>query len=224
MCFSSTASFIGGAVISAIGIVTIRKIHQPSHVLFATIPIFFGFQQIVEGLLWLALQKPGLDGLENVSTHIFLVMAQVIWPVMIPVSIMHMERSPRKRKILSVFLAIGIILACYYSYCLITFSVHPTIKGYHIQYDTEFPKSLAMVAFFFYIAATLPPLFISSIKRMYMFGLLMTFSCLVTGIFYTQYLTSVWCFFAALISAVIFWILSDAKKIFNLEKLKLLKI
>jgi hypothetical protein len=224
MCFSPTASFIGGAVISAIGIATIRKVHKPSHVLFATIPLFFGFQQIVEGLLWLALQKPGLEGLGSVSSHIFLVMAQVIWPVMIPVSIMHMESSPKKRKILSVFLAVGIILACYYSYCLITFSIHPIILGYHIQYDTEFPKSLAMLAFVFYIAATLPPLFISSIKRMYLFGLLMTFSCLVTGIFYTQYLTSVWCFFAALISAVIYWILSDSKVLFDLEKLKLIKI
>jgi hypothetical protein len=224
MCFSPTASFIGGAVISSIGIATVLKVHKPSQVLFASIPLFFGFQQIVEGLVWLALQNPGHEGLEVVSTHIFLVMAQVIWPVMIPVSIMHMEKSPKKRKILSLFLAVGIILACYYSYCLITFKVHPMIKGFHIQYDTEFPESLAMVAFVFYIAATLPPLFISSIRRMYLFGLLMTFSCLVTGIFYTQYLTSVWCFFAALISGVIFWILHDAKKIFSLEKLKLLKI
>ena len=175
-------------------------------------------------MVWLSLKSPGNAGLESFATHIFLIMAQVIWPVLIPVSIMHMEKSSKKRKILSVFLAVGIILACYYSYCLIAFRVHPIIKGYHIQYDTEFPESLAMVAFVFYIAATLPPLFMSSIKRMYLFGLLMTFSCLVTGIFYTQYLTSVWCFFAALISGVIFWILHEEKKLFNLEKLKLLKI
>jgi len=33
----------------------------------------------------------------------------------------------------------------------------------------------------------------------------------------------VWCFFAALISGVIYWILSDSKKKFNFDKLDLLK-
>jgi hypothetical protein len=89
---------------------------------------------------------------------------------------------------------------------------------------TDFPRSLAGIAFIFYLAATIPPLFISSTKRMYLFGILATISCIVTGIFYTQFLTSVWCFFAALISVVIYWMLADAKHVFNLEKLKLLKI
>jgi hypothetical protein len=52
----------------------------------------------------------------------------------------------------------------------------------------------------------------------------MFLSCLVTAIFFTQYLTSVWCFFAALISGVIFWILHSSKSIFRLNKLALLKI
>ena len=52
---------------------------------------------------------------------------------------------------------------------------------------------------------------------------LMFFSCAVTAIFFTQLLTSVWCFFAALISGVIFWILRDSKRQFKLDKLKLLK-
>jgi len=36
-------------------------------------------------------------------------------------------------------------------------------------------------------------------------------SYLVTIIFFSHYLTSVWCFFAALISVAIFWILSESK-------------
>jgi len=48
----------------------------------------------------------------------------------------------------------------------------------------------------------------------------MALSCLVTAIFFTQYLTSVWCFFAALISGVIYWILRDSKREFKFKKLK----
>lgn len=96
--------------------------------------------------------------------------------------------------------------------------------GYHIQYNTTFPKSLSMPAFITYLIVTITPLFISSIKRTHLLGILMFLSCLVTAIFFTQYLTSVWCFFAALISGVIFWILKDSKSVFNLNKLALIKI
>ena len=48
MCFSQEDSFAGGNIISAIGIATIREVHKPSQIVFASIPIFFGIQQIVE--------------------------------------------------------------------------------------------------------------------------------------------------------------------------------
>jgi len=51
----------------------------------------------------------------------------------------------------------------------------------------------------------------------------MFLSCAVTVIFFTQYLTSVWCFFAALISSVIFWILRDSKQKFKFDKFVELK-
>jgi uncharacterized membrane protein len=51
----------------------------------------------------------------------------------------------------------------------------------------------------------------------------MLLSCLVTAIFFTQYLTSVWCFFAALISGVIYWILNDSRKEFRFNQITLLK-
>jgi len=44
MCFSPEASFAGGVIISAIGIATVKKVHKPSQIIFATIPLFFGIQ------------------------------------------------------------------------------------------------------------------------------------------------------------------------------------
>jgi hypothetical protein len=34
MCFSAEASFAGGIIIAAIGVVTIRKVHSPSQIVF----------------------------------------------------------------------------------------------------------------------------------------------------------------------------------------------
>jgi hypothetical protein len=224
MCFSPGASFAGGVIITAIGIATVREVHKPSQLVFASIPLFFGIQQIAEGCLWLALTGTNFLAFQKFSTYFFLVMAQVIWPVMIPVSVLLMEEKPAKRKILVVLLGMGLVLSLYYTYCLFSFNVTPQIIGFHIQYNTGFPDSLAIPAFIVYLIVTITPLFASGIKRTQLLGILMFLSCLITGIFFTQYLISVWCFFAALISAVIFWILRDSNKEFNFLRLSLLKI
>ncbi len=67
------------------------------------------------------------------------------------------------------------------------------------------------IAFVFYLITTIAPFFISSVKRMWVFGILIAVSCVVTGIFFSQYLTSVWCFFAAVISIIVYWILRGIK-------------
>jgi hypothetical protein len=222
MCFSAGASFTGGIIISAIGVVTIKKVHKPSQIVFACIPLFFGFQQIVEGVVWLTVPVPEYAGMLKIATYIFQTMALIIWPVMIPFSVLHMEKSKKKKKVLFILLIVGAMLSLYYSYCLLFLNVTPQIRGYHVQYNTDFPVTLTMIAFLFYLAVTITPLFVSSIKRTHLLAILMTFSCLVTAIFFKQYLTSVWCFFAALISGVILWILNDSRKTFKLEKLQLL--
>jgi hypothetical protein len=212
MCFSAVASFAGGVIISAIGVATVMKVHKPSQIVFASIPLFFGFQQFVEGFLWLILQHPEYVQYQKLLTYIYLAMAEVFWPMMIPLAVLWMEKDKKRRKFLWILLAMGISLSLYYIFCLFAFNVTPEIMGYHIEYKDNFPESIRLVAFTIYLIASITPLFISSIKKTYLLGILMSLSCLITLIFFTQYLTSVWCFFAALISAVIFWILRDAKR------------
>jgi hypothetical protein len=224
MCFSAGASFVGGVIISGIGVATIREVHKPSQLVFASIPLFFGVQQIVEGCLWLTLPDTDYVNIQKIATYFFLILAQVLWPTLIPVSVLLMEEDKKRKKILQILLGLGISLSLYYSVCLLSFNVMPQIKGFHIQYSTEFPESFAITAFIVYLVVTITPLFVSGIKRTHLLGILMFLSCLITGIFFTQYLISVWCFFAALISGVIFWILRDAKREFSLKSLSLAKI
>ena len=218
MCFSAGASFAGGVVISAIGIATIIKVHKPSQIVFASIPLFFGFQQFVEGCLWFVIQHPEYSQYQSLFTNTFLIMAQVFWPFMIPLAVLCMETNKKKKGILWILLSLGISLSVFYIYCLLTYHVSPQISGYHIHYVENSPKTLTFIAFLLYLITSITPLFISSIKRTHLLGILMSLSCLVTIIFFTQYLTSVWCFFAALISAVIFWILLVSKRKYKLEK------
>jgi len=223
MCFSAEASFAGGVIISAIGVATIKKVHNPTQLIFASIPLFFGLQQFAEGLVWLTLPNPQYIGIQKIATYIFLIMADFLWPMMIPLAVLFMEENKQRKKVLWVLFIAGLSLSFYYAFCLFSFNIYPQIEGYHILYKTDFPKSLSMYAFSIYLIVTITPLFVSSIKKTHLLGVLMFLSCLVTAIFFRQYLTSVWCFFAALISGVIYWILRDSKREFIFDKLELLK-
>ena len=211
MCFSAEASFTGSAVISAIGVAGFTRIKRRAEILFAIIPLIFGIQQCAEGVLWVTLKSGSHEGLQSTVTCIFLVTALVIWPTMIPLSIRLMETVKRRKSVLNCLVVLGGALSLLYACCLILYNVTPQIQNFHILYVDEFPCALVGIGFVCYLVVTIIPIFVSSVRRMWLFGILIAVSCLVTGIFFAQYLTSVWCFFAAIISILIFWILCGTR-------------
>lgn len=212
MCFSAGASFAGAAILTATGIATIRVSEKPSQKLFASIPLLFAMQQASEGVIWLTLKSGEHGHLQFVALIIYLVMALIAWPLIIPVSVRMMEPDIKKKKLLIAFLVAGSVVALFYVYCMFTFDTTPRIENHHIKYGGELPKSIMLTAFFIYLTATIVPLFISNVRRMKVMAILIFLSLVVSGIFYKEYLTSVWCFFAALISVVIFWILKEENR------------
>ena len=211
MCFSAEASFAAGVVLSAVGVASQKKVKKPNHRLFAAIPLLFGLQQFAEGVLWVTLKSGGHVWLQNAATYIFLIPALVIWPVMVPSSMWFMEKLRKRKRILAGLIVMGGMVSVFYTFCLISYNVTPQINNFHILYVDEFPRITVDIAYLFYITPTIAPLFISSVRRMWLFGVLILLSYLVTIIFFTHHLTSVWCFFAALVSVVIYRILSTSE-------------
>lgn len=218
MCFSAGASFTSGVLLTFVGVETLKKVHKPSQIVLASIPVFFAFHQFTEGVLWLVIKNPGFAGLQTVFTYIFTVMAQAVWPVMIPLSVFLMEENKIRKRILAVLLAIGSIVALYYLYRMVFFHIAATIVGNHISYQSNSQNPFGVVDQVLYLAATLIPLFVSSIKRAYILGIIMTLSFVISAVFYMQCLTSVWCFFAAVISFVVFYIIRDSHEKFHSGK------
>jgi hypothetical protein len=220
MCYSAGASFAAGVVISAVGVVVVRGVREPSQRLFAIIPFLFAIQQFAEGCLWLNLQSNDYEIFKSICNYVYLITAQVIWPVIIPLSVLLMEEDSKRRMILRTLLFAGIALSLYYGFYLLTSNVTSEILNCHILYTIDSLKTLALPIFLFYLAITVAPLFISSVKRMYLMGILMILSLAVAVFFFRVHLTSVWCFFAALISMVILWILRFNGAFFEKAKVK----
>ena len=217
MCFSASASFGSGVVLSMIGIASVRKIENPPQLPLGLFPFLFALQQFSEGFVWLPLTNPSYAGWQNIPIYSFLTFSHIIWPVLIPLSILSLEKDFMRRKILQGLLAAGITLALYHVFCLVFLNVTVRIESHHIQYLIAHPVSLLMAANVFYALSTILPFFISSIKRMWLIGLFIILSYIVTFILYKDYAISVWCYFATFISLMVYLILSGLQKNLRLK-------
>lgn len=213
MCFSATASFGAGVALSAISYATIRKAQSPQQMVFASIPLIFCVQQISEGFLWLALSNPAYAPFEHVSMYVFLIFAQIVWPTWIPLSIYILETNTKRKKLLKLFVGIGALVSLYLAYCMAANHVEANIIGYHVSYNQDYPLSLQFTGGLLYIIATIIPGFISSVKKMKVLGATIFISYCMTRVFYEDYIISVWCFFATVISFVVLAIMYEVKKI-----------
>jgi heme/copper-type cytochrome/quinol oxidase subunit 4 len=214
MCFSAGASFGAGVVLSVIGITAIKQSRISSQMVFAGIPLIFAVQQVTEGFVWFSLLNPAYAPRLQPATYIFLTFAYIAWPSWVPLSILLLEKDTKRRKILSAGLASGLLVSVYLAYRLLTQNIHAEIIGMHISYDLGFPGSALHYAAILYFASTIIPPFISSVKKMWLFGFSIAIAYLITRIFFDDYELSIWCFFAAIISAAVFTIILDLQKYF----------
>ena len=215
MCFSAGASFTAGVLLTFVGTETIRKVHKPSQIALASIPLFFAFQQFMEGILWLTIGQARYAVLQSVSTHFFIIMAQIIWPLLVPLSVILMEENRTRKKIMLGLLAVGATVAVHYLYRLLCYEIHAEIIGKHIVYQDTTLDFWGAIRICAYLLAVLVPFFVSSVRRIYILGIIMAVSFLVSAVFYVKCLTSVWCFFAAVMSFVVFYELKSAHKKFH---------
>jgi hypothetical protein len=100
------------------------------------------------------------------------------------------------------FQAVGIAVGSYLLYFMVTRPVVAEIVGRHIAYQS--PHFYIKPVIVLYVAATCFTGFFSSHPFVKLFGVLTLLSFIATALFYTHALVSVWCFFAAILSLLIF--------------------
>lgn len=212
MCFSASASFGTGMALALIGTASIKNSNTPGLKMLSSIPLLLSVQQFTEGIVWLSLTNPKYEDLGNISIFTFLIFAELVWPVFLPLSFLILEDSAKRRKILKILFIFGIIQAIYLGYGMMAYPVNAVVAGSHIKYFLDFPGANHWTAGIFYILATGLSPFISGNKRIHLIGIIIICSYIFTRLFYTDYIISVWCFFATLISLVILAVIKQSKK------------
>jgi len=201
MCFSATASFVACAVTGAVGLITIVRTRSANELPLAAMPLFFAIQQGVEGLLWLTLPIAPEGPDSTLLTQLFLLTATVFWPVFGPIAVLLIEPDAMRRRLLQGCLAIGIGLAGYTLWYGLTTSPSASIASGRIVYTGE-PGLSHEIVLLYLLATGVAPL-LSSHLIVSLFGTIVVLGTFVTYAFYWEAFISVWCFFAAIGSAVI---------------------
>jgi hypothetical protein len=200
MCFSATASFVAGVSLSTVGVATMRKTDRRSEIPFASIPLLFGVQQLIEGMLWLSFQYD-LPILKVTTTYLFTLFSHVLWPVFVPLSISLLEQVLWRKRVIWLFLIMGIAVSLYNLSVIVTY---PVISEVNCNIVYALPQFHSLQVIMLYLAATCAGCFFSSHRLIKVFGFLAVVLFLVAYWFYTVAFLSVWCFFAAILSVVIY--------------------
>lgn len=202
MCFSATASFSAGALLLGAGTLTLKSAKHKSEWMFAAIPLLFAIQQLSEGVIWLTFSHEA-PLLNTIMTYVFSLFSHVLWPIYVPIAVLLIEPSRWRRLTLQGFIIAGILVGLYLLYFLIAFPVVAQPTGQHIEYVS--PHFFAAVAMTLYLMSTTVSLFFTSHRSVQVFGVLALIAFVVSYVFYKIWFISVWCFFSALLSVIIYF-------------------
>jgi len=187
-------------MVIGIGIVTARRVRHAVPWPCARIPFFVRLQQGIEGLLWLLLPDRAPTCIV-VLTQVCSGFSQLFWPVFIPVAMLLLETVRWRRIALLGFCGAGVAMALFLLVQMLHQPVVAQIEAMHIRYIFHhYRQGIATVLYL--LSACIAPM-LSSHRPMRIFGVAATLSMTLAFVVYEAWFISVWCFFAALLSATI---------------------
>lgn len=198
MCFSAEASFAASGVLATSGL-AISRIPKPrSGIPLAMFPAIFAIHQFIEGLIWL--NHDGLlpDTYKSAAVHAYAFIAYVLWPMLVPFSAYLLETNKRKRLVILACQAIGLWVGLSLLVTILREPVQVSADCCSLSYYLNAPYLLTVP----YLAAVTLPFLASSQRRLVLFGVGITISCTAAALSASEAaFPSVWCFFAAVLSA-----------------------
>jgi hypothetical protein len=196
MCFSAAASFSAAAVCAGIGVMTVRRASK-ADLMLAFIPIIFSLHQALEGLVWLTLA----EGPGRCAGYSYATIAFCFWPLYVPIAAWRSETDSRLRMFMLCFLLLGTVLVAAAAWVL--------FAGLTIDFATNQIRYLPTKRYppvfdYLYAACVTGPLLLHRSIYLRIFGCLILLFFGVSILVFNPARYSVWCFFAAVCSIVLY--------------------
>ncbi len=199
MCFSATASLVAGGALTAAGAATLPLARDKRELPLASVPLLFGIQQITDGVVWLSFGAPAVH---TAAVYVYAFFAAVLWPAFVPFSVLLVERSRERKEALGALSLVGLGVGLYAAYIMLTSPVTAHVVNHCVAYDA--PNPLGFVLLAFYLIASCGPFFVVRERALNAFGVALFVSFAIAWWFYVETFPSVWCFFAAVLSFLLY--------------------
>ena len=201
MCFSATADFVAAGTVGAIGVATLTQVRTGRDVLFGSLPMLFALHQFSEGFVWLGLEGSVSRGVADVAAFLYLLYAQGLLPVLVPLALLLIEPPGRRRAHIVPFVVLGALTSAYLFWVDVFRPVGYHVAHHSIAYENH--GQLLGVAAVCYVIAVCGAALLSGYRWIVAFGIANIVGLTVTLVVLRAAFTSVWCVYAAVTSALI---------------------
>ena len=215
MCFSASASFVASALLIPTGIYCLKQAttNNNRYIPLASIPLFFGTQQLFEGFVWLNIAADNAIAVTNFS-FCFLFFSHFFWPFWIPFSAFYAEEIRLRKTILQVLATVGFVygISLYVPLFFQDDWLKTEVVNHSINYITDyFLNQTTFQNFGFYLYAVLifVPLLLASRRKIQLLGVFFMTTASATILVYYATFISTWCFMAALSSLYLIYVLKN---------------
>src|SRR5882757_630159 len=202
MCFSPEADAVVGGIVVVVGVDALRHVREPKQILVASLPLLFGLHQLDEALVWLGLQGRISESVERVGIWVYVLFALAALPVLVPIAVLAVERSPGRKRLIGALAALGIAVGVSLAVAVFHGSVNAVIDGRHISYDVSALQRGGQITAL-YVVAACGALIVSSHRDLSTLGLLNIVAVPVLMWMTVSGFISLWCFWAAIVSVLI---------------------
>jgi len=202
MCFSPEGDLVGGIVVIAIGIDACLHLRQRyEYVAIAALPIVLGLHQLDEALVWWWLQGHVTHGVGVAAMWTYLLFALVVLPSLVPLMVLFFTPPSTYRWRLVPFVVLGFSVSIILLEAMLVGRPQVRLGAYHLAYTIGLRHGVLIIGL--YIVATCGPMLASGFRPMVWFGAVNIVAAVVLALLVADGLTSLWCFYAALVSGAV---------------------
>jgi len=217
MCFTALASFSSAALLLPLGAVSTliaRRSGRDDLLPLALCPLFFGLQQGLEGLVWLGLMGGRFASYLHPVAIGYLLFAYAFWPIWIPwtgLRFAEAHLSDQRLGLLRLVRPLGVMLGLLLWLPLLIDPqvVMPEVVRGSLVYTADVPYAAWGLGSFgkvLYGGIISLPLLLAPSARFAAFGFSLLIAFCLADWAYHQAFSSVWCYFSAVLSSMIVWI------------------
>ena len=160
-----------------------------------------GLHQIDEAFVWWSLRGIVSPQLGTISMWIYLIFALVLLPVIVPLLVVSIELTAAMRRRIIPFVVLGAAVGIYLLVAMLRSPPTVHLGSYHLAYSIGLKNGILVVGA--YVVATCGALLASKMRHVFWFGVANLVAVVALARLCADGFTSLWCFYAALVSAAV---------------------